>query len=61
MPYAAAGEWGYLRVLPMGDHRIQPLNRAGAPGMQTAETPGTPKADAGSPSSTPVPVSMLQK
>jgi len=60
MPYAAAGEWGYLRVLPVGDHRIQPLNRAGGPGMQTAETPGTPKADAGSPSA-PVPVSMLQK
>ncbi|MBI3622215.1 MAG: multicopper oxidase domain-containing protein [Nitrospirae bacterium] len=62
MPYAAAGEWGYLRVLPAGDRRIQPLNRTGGMGTQTAETPeqGTPKADAGSESASG-PVSMLQK
>jgi hypothetical protein len=28
MPYAAAGQWGYLRVLPEGDLRILPLNSA---------------------------------
>ena len=62
MPYAAAGEWGYLRVLPVGDHRIQPLNREGGPGMETASAPdqgGSSKADASG--SAPVPVSMLRK
>jgi FtsP/CotA-like multicopper oxidase with cupredoxin domain len=63
MPYAAAGEWGYFRVLPVGDHQIQPLNRQGGPGMQTAGAPnqgGIPEAESGS-GSAPVPVSMLQK
>ncbi|MBI1821735.1 MAG: multicopper oxidase domain-containing protein [Nitrospirae bacterium] len=34
MPYMEAGEWGYLRVLPVGDQRILPLN--GTPRVNTA-------------------------
>ena len=29
LPYAQSGQWGYLRVLPAGDSRIQPLGVAG--------------------------------
>jgi FtsP/CotA-like multicopper oxidase with cupredoxin domain len=36
MPYAQAGQWGYLRVLPVGDRKILPLNGA-EPGGKTAE------------------------
>jgi hypothetical protein len=35
MPYAQAGQWGYLRVLPTGDTRLLPL--AGSVGARTAE------------------------
>ncbi|HET6370367.1 MAG TPA: hypothetical protein VFG95_04180, partial [Nitrospiria bacterium] len=52
MPYAQAGEWGYLRVLPVGDRSILPLNSASEPGGKTA---GLPQEGA------PGPVSMLQK
>jgi hypothetical protein len=52
MPYAQAGQWGYLRVLPVGDRNILPLNSATEPGGRTAELP-----QEGSPG----PVSMLQK
>ncbi|MBI3358498.1 MAG: multicopper oxidase domain-containing protein [Nitrospirae bacterium] len=31
MPFAAAGQWGYLRVLPEGDLKILPLNGARSP------------------------------
>jgi hypothetical protein len=51
MPYAQAGQWGYLRVLPVGDRRILPLN-SGAAGGRTAELPSDGSA---------VPVSMLEK
>ncbi|MEW6324959.1 MAG: multicopper oxidase domain-containing protein [Nitrospirota bacterium] len=56
MPYAAAGQWGYLRVLPAGDRRVLPLHGAGM-GAQTAEAPteAVPAAQAGE---APVPVSM---
>jgi FtsP/CotA-like multicopper oxidase with cupredoxin domain len=30
LPYAQSGQWGYLRVLPTGDSRIQPLGAASA-------------------------------
>ena len=30
LPYAQSGQWGYLRVLPTGDSKLQPL---GAPGL----------------------------
>ncbi|HUK56245.1 MAG TPA: hypothetical protein VLY20_06265, partial [Nitrospiria bacterium] len=50
MPYAQAGQWGYLRVLPVGDHRILPLN-SGEGGSRTAESPKKETA---------VPVSMLE-
>ncbi|MDC4227254.1 MAG: hypothetical protein MPW15_24165 [Candidatus Manganitrophus sp.] len=39
MPYAAAGQWGYLRALPRGDRKILPLNGAAGPGGKTAEAP----------------------
>jgi hypothetical protein len=51
MPYAQAGQWGYLRVLPVGDRRILPLN-SGEAGSRTAESPQE---------GAPVPVSMLEK
>jgi FtsP/CotA-like multicopper oxidase with cupredoxin domain len=38
MPYAQAGQWGYLRVLPAGDRRILPLNSGGT-GMRTVGLP----------------------
>jgi hypothetical protein len=38
MPYAQAGQWGYLRVLPAGDRRLLPLNTSG-PGTKTAGDP----------------------
>src|SRR5579863_733017 len=37
MPYAQAGQWGYLRVLPIGDHRILPINGGLEPRGKTAE------------------------
>jgi len=54
MPYAQAGQWGYLRVLPVGDHRILPLNSGGA-GTKTA---GNPQ---GEQPGSPVPVSLSEK
>jgi hypothetical protein len=51
MPYAQAGQWGYLRVLPVGDRRILPLNSGEVSG-RTAELPSDGSA---------VPVSMLEK
>jgi hypothetical protein len=51
MPYTQAGQWGYLRVLPVGDQRILPLN-SGGPGGRTAEQEQENEA---------VPVSMLQR
>lgn len=35
LPYSQSGQWGYLRVLPMGDQRILPLGGA-TPGIQQA-------------------------
>ncbi|MBI3995863.1 MAG: hypothetical protein HY349_07795 [Nitrospirae bacterium] len=52
MPFAQAGQWGYLKVLPAGDNKIQPLN-SGGPGRRTAEMQQE--------ETTGVPVSMLQK
>jgi Multicopper oxidase len=51
MPYTQAGQWGYLRVLPVGDRRILPLN-SGEVGGRTAGLPQDGNA---------VPVSMLDK
>ncbi|MBI3593804.1 MAG: hypothetical protein HY200_02490 [Nitrospirae bacterium] len=55
MPYAEAGQWGYLRVLPVGDKSLLPIN-AGSRMMnpKTAEEP--PAHPAGS-----VPVTMLEQ
>ena len=36
-------EWGYLRVLPTGDSRIQPLSASGA-GARQAEVLPEPQA-----------------
>ncbi|MHB8481964.1 MAG: multicopper oxidase domain-containing protein [Nitrospiria bacterium] len=54
MPFAEAGQWGYLRVLPAGDKSILPLNSA--PGAQTTKTAESLPSVAGS-----LPVSMLEK
>jgi hypothetical protein len=51
MPYAQAGQWGYLRVLPAGDRKILPLG-GGAPGIKTAGVPEENEA---------VPVSLLEQ
>jgi hypothetical protein len=36
LPYSQSGQWGYLRVLPMGDQRLLPLAGAAA-GVKKAE------------------------
>jgi hypothetical protein len=36
LPYSQSGQWGYLRVLPSGDKRLQPLS-AGGVGSKQAE------------------------
>jgi hypothetical protein len=51
MPYAQAGQWGYLRVIPAGDRRILPLN-SGSPGSKVAEVSQDGSA---------TPVSLLEK
>jgi hypothetical protein len=38
LPYTQSGQWGYLRVLPAGDGRIQPLYKGGAAGGRHAES-----------------------
>jgi len=57
MPFAAAGQWGYLRVLPTGDTRILPLHGERRP-LNTASgnIPSTLEKEDVS-----VPVSMLVK
>jgi FtsP/CotA-like multicopper oxidase with cupredoxin domain len=62
MPYAQAGQWGYLQVLPVGDKRILSLN-GGAAGGQTAEIPPADRSEEVS-ETKPVPtspVSMLRE
>ncbi len=34
LPYTQSGQWGYLRVLPAGDTRIQPLGASGSGARQ---------------------------
>lgn len=41
--YQQAGQWGYLRVLPAGDQRIQPLEAA-APGARQVDGQPEPQA-----------------
>jgi hypothetical protein len=36
LPYSQSGQWGYLRVLPVGDQRLLPLTGAAA-GMKSAQ------------------------
>ncbi|MBI3811378.1 MAG: hypothetical protein HY283_04125 [Nitrospirae bacterium] len=62
MPYAQAGQWGYLRVVPAGDRRILPLN-SGQPGGRTAEAPkeGAPENLSDADQKILGPLSMLQK
>jgi hypothetical protein len=43
LPYTQSGQWGYLRVLPAGDSRIQPLGAAGM-GAKQAEVEPAVKA-----------------
>jgi hypothetical protein len=63
MPYAAAGQWGYLRALPRGDKRILPLNGNSEPGGKMAESPteGKPENVSEARPSAPGPLSMLSK
>ncbi len=44
LPYTQSGQWGYLRVLPVGDQRIQPLGAAGAAGKRAELQPEQPVA-----------------
>ena len=59
MPFAQAGQWGYIRVLPAGDRRILPLN-SGGPGKQQAEIPqgDKPETVSGTEDQAPGPLSM---
>jgi hypothetical protein len=43
LPYTQSGQWGYLRVLPAGDSRIQPLGAQGA-GAKHADVQPEPRA-----------------
>ncbi|MFO0734101.1 MAG: hypothetical protein U0361_24690, partial [Nitrospiraceae bacterium] len=43
LPYTQSGQWGYLRVLPAGDSRIQSLS-AGGTGARQAEVAPQPQA-----------------
>ncbi len=44
LPYSQSGQWGYFRVLPIGDQRVLPLTGA-VPGTKKAETqPGIGQA-----------------
>ncbi|HRI37996.1 MAG TPA: hypothetical protein PLO50_05525, partial [Nitrospira sp.] len=42
LPYSQSGQWGFLRVLPNGDNRIQPLSGSGV-GSKHAEANHEPK------------------
>jgi len=39
LPYTQSGQWGYLRVLPVGDNRIQPLGGASAATKRAEDEP----------------------
>ncbi|MDO8357403.1 MAG: hypothetical protein Q7U76_13510 [Nitrospirota bacterium] len=43
LPYTQSGQWGYLRVLPVGDSRIQPLSAQGM-GAKRADVQPEPRA-----------------
>jgi len=43
LPYTQSGQWGYLRVLPVGDSRIQPLGAVGM-GAKRADVQPEPQA-----------------
>ncbi|MDF0642442.1 MAG: hypothetical protein P0111_00305 [Nitrospira sp.] len=43
LPYTQSGQWGYLRVLPVGDSRIQPLGAVGM-GAKRADAAPQPQA-----------------
>ena len=43
LPYSQSGQWGYLRVLPAGDSRIQPLSAQGM-GAKRADVQPEPRA-----------------
>ncbi|TKS61143.1 MAG: hypothetical protein EWM72_00630 [Nitrospira sp.] len=43
LPYTQSGQWGYLRVLPVGDSRIQPLG-ASSMGAKRANAQPEPRA-----------------
>jgi len=38
LPYSQSGQWGYFRVLPVGDPRILPLSKSAADGRRTETT-----------------------
>jgi hypothetical protein len=62
MPYAQAGQWGYLRVVPAGDRRILPLNSGEAGGRTAGVQPeAAPEKVSGVEEKAPGPVSMLEK
>ncbi|MFQ5780979.1 MAG: multicopper oxidase domain-containing protein, partial [Nitrospiria bacterium] len=62
LPYAAAGLWGYFKVLPSGNRAILPLNSGGGVGGRTAEVPQeAPEVISGLDEETPGPLSMLEK
>ncbi|MBN4054232.1 hypothetical protein JYT87_00820 [Nitrospira defluvii] len=62
LPYAAAGQWGYFKVLPAGNQAILPLNSGGGIGSRTAEVirEGVPELMSGLEEATG-PISMLNK
>ncbi|MFQ5598684.1 MAG: hypothetical protein ACE5GK_11610, partial [Nitrospiria bacterium] len=62
LPYAAAGQWGYFKVLPSGNQAILPLNTGGGIGNRMADVPQETAPEVLSDvKETPGPVSMLEK
>lgn len=62
MPYAAAGQWGYLKVFPAGDRKIQPLNGGAGVGSKTAELPDQAAPEnLSQQGNIPGPLSMLER
>ena len=45
LPYVQSGQWGYFRVLPTTDTRIQPLGGVRPGRVAEAEQPGSGQAE----------------
>ncbi len=46
LPYTQSGQWGYFRVLPVGDQRLLPLGAAPVAGRRADAAPVSPSTEA---------------